>query len=72
MLKVMEKIHEIDAEATARYSKECRAVVVRVYGHTRSIGYTDAEMERIWKTDVGVGAKAVPAGLRRVAASIRG
>jgi hypothetical protein len=70
VLKVRERIHKIDEEATACYNQECRPSVIQVYGHARSIGYTDTTTERIWTADIGVAAKQMPDGLRRVAAKI--
>lgn len=68
--EVIKEIERINHEPTARYNNECRSSVIQVYGHARSIGFADPEMERIWRTQVGVGAKSIPVGLRRVAAKI--
>jgi hypothetical protein len=62
----------MDDEAVARYNDECRSAVIEVYGHARSIGFADAEMERIWQTAHGIEAERIPAFLRRIAAQRHG
>jgi hypothetical protein len=61
------RIHD---EITAQYNSEYRSTVIQVYGHARSIGFGDSEMERLWRTQHGVGASKIPAILRNVAAQI--
>jgi hypothetical protein len=71
MPEILAQRSRIDDEATARYNSECRSAVIQAYGHVRSIGFTDAEMERLWRTDLGVGASHIPERLRIIAAWMR-
>jgi hypothetical protein len=70
MPEVLAERRRMDDEAVARYNDECRLFVIQAYGHARSIGFADAEMERIWQTAQGIEAETVPACLRRIAAQI--
>jgi hypothetical protein len=68
MGEILAERSRIDEESVARYIAECRSAVVQSYGHARSIGFADTEMERLWRTRVGAGASGIPSRLRAVAA----
>ena len=72
MNEILSERSRIDAEATARYISECRSAVVQAYGHARSIGFADADMERLWRTRLGAGASNIAARLRAIAGRISG
>jgi hypothetical protein len=67
MKEIVAERSRIDDEAVARYNGECRSAVVQAYGHARSIGFGDAEMERLWRTRLGAGASPIPERLRIIA-----
>jgi hypothetical protein len=70
--EIRAKRSRVDDAATARYNAKCRSAVIQAYGHARSIGFTDPEMERFWRSSLGVAAKRMPACLLRIAAQIVG
>lgn len=70
MPEILSKRSKIDAEVTMRYNSQCRSAVIQIYGHARSIGFADAEMEGLWRTRLGAGGSRIPALLRRIAASM--
>lgn len=72
MPEILAERRRIDDKAVARYNDECRPLVIQAYGHARSIGFADAEMERIWQTTHGLQAERIPACLRRIATQISG
>jgi len=67
MNEILAERSRIDHEAVVRYNGECRSAVVQAYGHARSIGFGDAEMERLWRTRLGAGASPIPTRLRIIA-----
>jgi hypothetical protein len=69
--EIVAERERITDEVTARYNAECRSAVVQAYGHARSIGFGDPEMEMCWRSRLGVVASRMPEHLRRVAALIR-
>jgi hypothetical protein len=70
MNEILAERSRVDDEAVARYNSECRSAVVQAYGHARSIGFGDAEMERLWRTRLGAGASPIPSRLRAIAGSM--
>lgn len=69
--EIVAERERITDEVTARYNAECRSAVVQVYGHARSIGFCDPEMEMCWRSRLGVVASRIPGRLRLVASLIR-
>jgi hypothetical protein len=67
MPEILAERTRIDDQAEARYNTECRSPVVQAYGHARSIGFGDAEMERLWRTRIGAGTSHIRARLRLIA-----
>jgi hypothetical protein len=72
MPEILAERSRIDDEAVARYNAECRPAVIEAYGHARTIGLADAEMERVWQTRLGAGARPIPARLRIIARRLSG
>lgn len=68
--EVRAEVHRILDETAAEYNAKCRSAVVQAYGHARTIGFADAEMERVWRTRIGAGAQTIPARLQAVASQI--
>ncbi|HSZ28153.1 MAG TPA: hypothetical protein VK784_00175, partial [Pseudonocardiaceae bacterium] len=52
--EIVAERERITDEVTARYNAEYRSAVVQAYGHVRSIGFGDLEMERYWHSRLGV------------------
>jgi hypothetical protein len=70
MSEILSERSRIDAGVTARYNAECRSAVIQACGHARSIGFADAETERLWHTTLGAGASKIPALLRGITVRI--
>jgi hypothetical protein len=70
MPEILSERSRINDDATARYKSECRSAVVQAYGHARSIGIADADMERLWRTRLGAGGSKIPERLRAIACRI--
>jgi hypothetical protein len=70
MQEIVSERSKIDAQVTMRYNSEFRSAVIQIYGHARSIGFADAEMEGLWRTRLGVGGSRIPALLRSIAAKM--
>jgi hypothetical protein len=71
MPDIVSERSRIASEAEARYNTECYSAVIKVYSYARCIGFTDADMERCWRTRKAAAAKQFPAYLRRIAALIQ-
>lgn len=72
MDEILAERSRIDDEAVARYNAEYRSAVIQAYGHARSIGFADAEMERLWRARIGAGVRPIPARLRAIARRLVG
>jgi hypothetical protein len=70
MPEIFAERSRIDDAATERYNAECRSAVIQAYGHARSIGFADPELERSWHSQLGIVASKLPDHLRRIAAQM--
>jgi hypothetical protein len=71
IIEIRAEMTRVGAEVTECYNNECRSAVIQVYGHARSIGFADHEMELCWRTRLAAGASRIPARLRAIGMRIQ-
>ena len=70
MGEVRSEMRKVEEQITDRYIRECRLAVMGVYGHARSIGLADPDMETRWQSSHSGAVSHIHETLRAIAARI--
>jgi hypothetical protein len=69
--EVKSEMRRVEQQITDRYIRECRLAVLSLYGHARSIGLADHDMESRWQSSQSGAVAHMHERLRAIADQIR-